>query len=108
MMGFRDSFVGSLPNLNGQIDSSEIAGPDIEGFIQNISTANASLTIMTIASRIGMEAGMRLGGNNNTIRMCVRNAISSSLNQSDIAVLIRGLTTVKQGLVTLGRFASFL
>ena len=107
-MGFRDSFVGSLPSFYGRIDLSGIVGPYIQGFIRNIQTVNVSQTIMTIASRIGMEAGMRLGGNNDNKSMCVRNTIVNSLNQSDIAVLIRGLTTVKRSLVTLDRFADFL
>ena len=109
--GFRDSFVGSLPNLNGQIDFntlSALVGPRIEAFIQNIETANASQIIMMVTSEIGTSAGRALGGNNSTIQQCVRDLLFNNLNRSDIAVLIRGLTTVKQGLVTLNRIADFL
>ena len=111
MMHFRDSFVGSLPNLNGQVDFntlSGIVGPDIQRFIQNIETANISQIIMEVTSHVGMAVGTRFGGSNNTARLCIRNALLNNLNRSDIAAITRGLTTVKRGLVLLNRIADFL
>ena len=110
-MYFRSSFIGSLPTFNGAVSFQQlnaVAGTIIMGFVENLQTANVSQFISSVNNAIGGAAGLLLGGGNQNVQMCVRQFIVNSVNQSDIAVLIRGLMTVQRALISLDRISDFL
>lgn len=110
-MHFRDSFIGSLPMIRGAVGFEQLnatAGTTIMGFVENLQTANVSQFISNVNNAIAGAAGQLLSGGNQDIRMCVRQLIVNSVNQSDIAILIHGLMTVQRALNSLDRIADFL
>lgn len=111
-MYFSDSFVGSLPSLPGggsSFDQLNAAiGPTIMQFVQSLQTADVSQFITNVNNAIGNAAGTLLGGGNQDTQMCVRRFIASNINQTDIAVVIRGLMNVQRALNSLDRIADFL
>ena len=85
-----------------------IAGPTINNFVQNINTVNVSQVIMMISRALGTATGEVLGRGNQTTAACVRDVVTRNINNTDVALLIRGLTTVQRGLNALDMIASFL
>ena len=51
---------------------------------------------------------MLLGGGDQDVQMCVRRFITNNVNQSDIAIIVRGLMRVQRALNSLDRIADFL
>ena len=110
-MYFRNSFIGSLPMFNGAVSFDQlnaVAGTAIMEFVENLQTANVSQFISNVNNAIGGAAGQLLSGGDQAVQMCVRQFIVNSINQSDIAILIRGLMTVQRALNSLDRIADFL
>lgn len=110
-MYFLSSFIGSLPSLNGAVSFEQLnaaAGATIMQFVQNLQTADVSQFVINVNNAIGGAAGGLLSGGNQSIQMCVRQLITSNVNQSDIAIIVRGLMTVQRALNSLDRIADFL
>ena len=108
---FSESWIGSLPMLGGAINFDQLnatVGTFIEGFVENLSTTNVSQLITQISTAIGNAAGQVVAGGNQTIQACVLRLILDNVNQTDIAILVRGLTTVQRAINSLNRIAAFL
>ena len=85
-----------------------IAGPAIDNFLSNINTANATQVIMMISSAFGTSTAGELSGGDQTKVACIRDIVMNSINQTDVALLVRGLNTVQRAVTTLDKIASFL
>ena len=110
-MHFLGSFLGSLPTFSGTVTFDQLnaaAGPIVMQFVNNLETANVSQFIGSVNDAIGGAAGQLLGSGDQGILMCVRQLIASSVNGSDIGILIRGLVTVQRALNSLDRISDFL
>ena len=108
---FSESWVSSLPMLGSTINFEQLnatVGTIIQGFVQNLSTINVSQLITQISTAIGTAAGQLVAGGNRTIETCVLRLMLDNVNQTDIAILVRGLTTVQRAVNSLNRIAAFL
>ena len=97
--------------LGGAINFEQLnatVGTIIQGFVQNLSTINVSQLITQISTAIGTAAGQLVAGGNRTIETYVLRLILDNVNQTDIAILVRGLTTVQRAVNSLNRIAAFL
>ena len=108
-MNFRESFIGSIPILTGVTfdELNDTAGAIATMFVQNLPSANATMFIERVSNAIGGAAGQRLG-NGSEQMMCIRQLLLRNINQSDVAMVIRGLMTVQRGIRSLNRIADFL
>ena len=110
-MYFLNSFIGSLPSFGGVVSFDQLniaAGTTVMQFVQNLQTANVSQFVINVNNVIAGAAGGLLSGGNQNVGMCVRQLITRNVNQSDIAIIARGLMTVQRALNSLDRIADFL
>ena len=83
-------------------------GGILTNFVQNLQAANVTQFINSVSNALGGAAGQLLSGGSQDVQMCVRQLIVSNINQTDTAILIRGLVTVQRALNSLDRIADFL